>query len=105
VRKLMCVLLAVAVLGPLACGNAKQDLQYQVKSSIQQKLDTDSTFKDCKLTVHSVILVSTGNGTFDGLAKVIYKGKSHDVPITVKTDRDSLIWTSQPFAFAFLLTE
>jgi hypothetical protein len=97
------VLIVFMVICLVACGVSKEDLQAQVKTSMQQKLDSDSTIKDYKLTVESVGLVKSGNGTYEGFAKIIYRGKAHDVQISVKTDKDSMMWNTQQNAFIFVL--
>jgi hypothetical protein len=102
-RKAVWVLVLVIAATVISCGVSKEDLQTQVKSSMQGKFDSDSTYKDYKLTVDSVTLIESGSRAYDGIAKVLYKGKAHDVQITVKTDKDNLMWSTQPLAFSFLM--
>jgi hypothetical protein len=97
------MLLMCFVVNLISCGVSKNDLQTQVKASMQSKLDQDSTYKDYHLTVNSVTLIDSRNGTYDGIAKVLYMGQEHDVPIIVKTDKDSFMLITQPLAFLFLL--
>ncbi len=94
------VLLVLLLTG---CGTSKKQLEQQVMSSFQEKMNTDPTYSGYGLTVHSVTLVSSGGNNYNGLANLLYKSRAYDVPITVTSDGKTMMWQTQPGAFLFLL--
>lgn len=77
-----------------------------VKSSMQQKLDTDADLSKLKLTVTDVTLVNKAGNEYKGIATIRTKtGSTHDVPIDVTADGDNLIWDAGPGAFLFALRD
>jgi hypothetical protein len=94
------VLLVLLLTG---CGTSKKQLEQQVTSSFQEKMNTDPAYNGYGLTVHSVTLVSSGGNNYDGIANLLYKSRAYDVPITVTSDGKTLIWQTKPGAFLFLL--
>ena len=99
------VLLVLLLTG---CGTSKKQLEQQVMTSFQDKMDTDPTYKNYGLTVLSVTLVASGKNTYNGMAHLLYQhtngmSQTNDVPITVTSDGKTLLWQTQPGAFLFLL--
>lgn len=82
------------------------DISSQVKSSMQQTLDTDSRFSQYHLVVESVEVVKQTGNQYEGLATVRSpKGIDHQVPIQVTADGDNMIWHSEPGAFVWMVLE
>lgn len=87
----------------MGCGPSKKQLEEQVMSMFQEKMDTDTQFKAYSLRVVSITLVSSGKNTYDGMAKLRYKGQEYDAPITVTSDGKTVMFQTKPGAFVFLL--
>lgn len=96
------VLVALLLVG---CGTSKKQLEQQVMDSFQEKMNTDPAYSrnGYGLTVLSVMLVSSGKNTYNGMVKAEYKSHDYDIPITVTSDGKTMMWQTQPGAFLFLL--
>jgi len=99
-RLLLTVLLAVIVAG---CGLSKDDIADTVKTSTQQKFDSDSQFKDWHLWVTGVDVLSKGGNQYQGIAHIYHAGTSHDVPVEITVDGRDVMWQTAPGAFVFVL--
>lgn len=73
-----------------------------VKTSMQEKFDSDPQFKDSHMTVTSVQVLKQGDNKFQGIAKITHEGASHDVLVEITADRNNVIWRTDPGAFMFL---
>jgi hypothetical protein len=77
-----------------------------VKSSMQDKLDSDTDLAQFELTVVDVVLVNKSDNEYKGIAKIrTARGGTHDVSIDVTADGDNVIWEAAPGAFLFALQE
>jgi hypothetical protein len=82
------------------------DVSSDVKSSMQQTLDTDSRFAQYHLVVDKVDVVRQTGNQYQGLATVRSpKGIDHQVGIQVTDDGKNIIWQSNPGAFAWMVLE
>lgn len=77
-----------------------------VKTSMQQKFDTDDELAELNLQVREVVLVNKSGNEYKGLATVrTQKGTERDVPVEVTFDGDNVLWESPPGALLFALEE
>lgn len=100
-------LLATVVLAGMVvgCGMSKDQISQTVKTSMQEKFDSDSQFKDLHLTVTEVRVLSKGGNLYGGIARIAYKGSSHDVAVDITVDGNNVMWQVAPGAFAFVIDE
>lgn len=96
------LLLLLAVVVCTACGPTVEDIGADVRTSMQEKFNSDEEFKAYGLTVSSVIVVKQGENSYRGLAKILHQGTTHDVPVEVTADGSNVMWQVQPGGFAFL---
>ena len=94
------ILLALIAVG---CGLSKEQIGETVKSSMQEKFDSDHQFKEWHLTVTSVQVLSKGGNQYEGIAKITHEGTSHDVPVQITADGNNVMWQVAPGGFAFIL--
>lgn len=94
------ILLALTVFG---CGLSREQISETVKTSMQEKFDTDPQFKDWHLTVTSVQVLKQGGNQYQGIAKINYEGTLHDVPVDITVDGNNVMWKSDPGAFMFVI--
>jgi hypothetical protein len=73
-----------------------------VKTSMQQKFNSDVQFKEWQLTVTRVQILKQGDNRFQGIATVMHEGAPHDVPVDITADGSNVIWQVQPGAFMFV---
>ena len=85
-----------------SCGTSKENLQNQIKSSFQEKMNNDESYSKYNIIVNGVTLVKASNNTYDGLVNVSLEDQKYDVPITVTTDGENMMWQTKPLAFGFL---
>lgn len=77
-----------------------------VKTSMQQKFDTDKDLSQFDLQVVDVALVNKAGNGYKGMATVrTKKGAEHDVSIDVTYDGDNILWEAPPGAFLFALDD
>jgi len=74
-----------------------------IKESFQEKMDTDSAYKEYQMKVQKVSLIKTGPNSYDGYVNVLLGNELHDVSISVTTEGSSYEWEIKPLAFSFLL--
>jgi len=98
-RIVVTVLLAVMVVG---CGLSKEQIGEIVKTSMQEKFESDPQFKDWHLTVTGVQVLSKGGNQYQGIAKITHEGTPHDVPVEITADGINVIWQVAPGAFTFV---
>lgn len=87
------------------CGMSSEDISKTVKSSMQETLSTNSSFKEYNLTVENVHVLKKSDNTYKGLASVLYKGSLHDVPVEITVDGENVMWEASPNGFAFIVQE
>jgi hypothetical protein len=92
-----------AVLSFSSCGISKDKMERDIKRSFQEKMDTDSSYKEYGMKVQKVFLIKSGSNSYDGFVTVLLYDDTHDVSISVKTDGSSYIWETKPLAFGFLM--
>ncbi len=93
---------AISLVGLLSCSMNREEMQNQIKTSFQQKMDSDSQYSKYKMIANSVTLVKSGNNTYDGMVNITLDGQQYDVAISVTADNDTFIWQTKPMAFSFL---
>jgi hypothetical protein len=103
--KMMIKIFAVSVLAAtllLGCGMSTEQIGETVKTSMQQKFDSDAQFKEWHLLVTRVQVLKQGENRFQGIASVEHEGTSHDVPVEITADGSNVMWQVQPGAFMFI---
>jgi len=99
-RALALGVLAVALL--VGCGPSVDQIGETVKTSMQQKFDSDAPFKEWHLSVIRVQVLKQGENRYQGIATVMHEGVSHDVPVEITADGSNIMWQVQPGAFMFV---
>ena len=99
-RALVLGVLAVALL--IGCGQSTEKIGEFIKTSMQQKFDSDSQFKKWHLTVTLVQVLKQGENRYQGIATVMHKGESHDVPVEITADGSNVMWQTPPGSFMFI---
>jgi len=84
------------------CGLSKEQIGETVKSSMQEKFNSDPQFKKWRLTVTDVQVLSKGGNQYQGIAKITHEGTSHDVPVEITVDGNNVMWQVAPGGFAFI---
>jgi hypothetical protein len=98
----LCSLFAAVLLCAAACEQSTQDISETVKTSMQEKFDSDSQFKQWHLTVKSVDVVHQNGNSYRGLAHVTYNGADHDVGVEITADGRNVLWQAPPGSFLFV---
>jgi VCBS repeat-containing protein len=93
------LLIATLLVG---CGMSTEQIGEAVKTSMQQKFDSDSQFKKWNLSVTMVQVLKQSENRFQGIATVVHEGTSHEVPVEITADDSNIIWQVQPGAFMFI---
>ncbi len=93
------VLTATLLVG---CGMSTEQIGETVKTSMQQKFDSDTQFKEWRLSVTRVQVLKQGGNRFQGIATVVHEGATHDVPVEITADGSNVMWQVQPGAFMFV---
>jgi hypothetical protein len=83
-------------------GMSKEQIGETTKMSMQQTFDTNSQFKEWQLKVTDVQVLKQGENQYQGIAKVVHDGTTHDVPVDLTVDGLNVIWTTDPGAFLFV---
>ena len=97
-RRIMPLLILLFIGAVLTgCGPSKDDIENQVKDSLQQEFNV--RHMDAHLQVKSVDLIKDSNNTFKGIAIVAFLGSDHKVSIKVTTDGDKLMWETESLDF------
>lgn len=99
-RALALGVLAVALL--MSCGPSVDQIGETVKTSMQQKFDSDTQFKKWHLSVTRVQVLKQGENRYQGIATVMHEGESHDVPVEITADGSNVMWQAPPGAFMFV---
>jgi hypothetical protein len=86
----------------LSCGPSKDDMESEVKSSLQELLNTNPQFKGYSMTVKKVDLIKSSKTTYDGFATVVLGGNDYSVPLLVRVDGAEFMWEAKDGAFNFL---
>jgi hypothetical protein len=82
------------------------DIGGQVKTSMQQTLDTDPQFARFHLVVSKVDVMHKSDNDYAGLAVVHGpKNVDHTVAVHVTSDGDRVMWQSDPGAFTWAALE
>ncbi len=85
-----------------SCEQSTQDISQVIKTSMQEKFDSDADFSKHHLTVTSVDVVHQNANTYQGLAHLSYKGTTHDVEVDITADGSNVIWKAPPGSFLFV---
>jgi hypothetical protein len=96
------IVVAIPAILLVQCGLSTKQIAETVKTSMQQKFDSDTQFKQWHLRVTKVQVVKQGGNQYQGMATVIHEGQSHDVPIEITADGSNVMWQTQPGAFMFV---
>ena len=99
-RALALGVLAVALL--IGCGQSTEQIGETVKTSMQQKFDSDAQFKEWHLSVTRVQVLKQSENRYQGMATVIYEGDSHDVPVEITADGSNVMWQTPSGSFMFV---
>ena len=99
-RILVAALFAVMVVG---CGPSREGIGETVKTSMQEKFDTDPQLKDWHMKVAGVQVFSKGGNEYNGIATITHEGTPHDLPVEITVDGYNVMWQVAPGAFTFLL--
>jgi hypothetical protein len=84
------------------CEQSTRDVGQVVKTSMQEKFDSDADFSKYHLTVVSVDVVRQSGNTYQGLAHVTCKGTTHDVSVDITADGSNVLWKAPPGSFLFV---
>lgn len=96
------MIIAVMIYG---CGMSTQDIGETVKTSMQETFNTDSSFQKYNLKVNSIQVLKKGDGTYKGVASIIYKGSPHNVIVEILVDGNNVMWETSPGSFMFIAQE
>ena len=83
-------------------GASNEQIAENVKLSMQQTFNTDSRFTSWHLTVTSVTVIKQSGNQYQGIAKILYNGASHDVSVEITGDEKKVMWKTDPGAFLFV---
>jgi hypothetical protein len=87
-------------------GNREADLDSKVKTSMQQKFDTDQQFAQYHLVVSKVDVMHKSGNEYEGLAVVHGpKNVDHNVAVHVTAEGRRIMWQSDPGAFTWAALE
>lgn len=95
----------VAAIALLGCTPSNDTIAKQVRELFQQKLNAQAELKDYGLTVTQLDVIHETGNKYQGMAKVMMKGVSHDVPMTILADGDKVMYEVSPAALAFVAQE
>jgi hypothetical protein len=70
-RRVHYVCLGLFLLTLFSCGISKGDMEQGIKQSFQEKMDTDSSYKDYGMKVQKVVLVKSDSNSYDGFVTVL----------------------------------
>lgn len=96
------IVTAIALLG---CTPSNDTIAKQVRELFQQKLSAQAELKDYGLTVTQLDVIHETGNKYQGMAKVMMKGVSHDVPMAIVADGDKVMYEVSPAALAFVAQE
>ena len=85
---------------------SKADIAAEVKTSMQDTLNTDPAFSKYHLQVVKVDVVKKSDNQYEGIA-VVHGAKQidHNVSVQVTADGDKAMWQSPPGSFAWAAVE
>lgn len=92
--------LAAALL--IGCGQSTDQIGETVKTTMQQKFDSDAQFKKWHLSVTRVQVLKQGENRYQGIATVVYEGESHDVLVEITADGSDVMWHAPSGSFMFV---
>lgn len=82
------------------------DIAHGVKTSMQNKFDTDQQFSQYHLVVSSVSVLHKSGNEYDGMAVVHGpQNVDHNVDVHVTAEANRIMWVSEPGAFAWAALE
>src|SRR5262245_56371449 len=85
------LVVAFAAILLAGCGLSNEQIGETVKTSMQQKFDTDAQFKQWRLTVTKVQVLKQGGNRYQGIATVMHEGEPHDVPVEITADGSAVM--------------
>jgi hypothetical protein len=94
---MMCILLVIA-----GCGPSPSEISATVKSSMQDKFNTDKNFSQYKLTVDTVDVMHASDKIYNGIANITYDGQKYSVPVKITADGGNVMWNTESGAFSFI---
>ena len=100
VLRIVALILVISLVA--GCGLSNEDIGEAVKTSMQETFNSNPQFKEWNLTVSSVQVLKQGGNNYKGLATIMYEGTSHDVPIQITVDGNSVMWEAAPGSFMFV---
>jgi hypothetical protein len=81
---------------------SREQIGETVKTSMQQKFDSDAQFKEWHLTVTKVQVLKQAENRYQGIATVMHEGEPRDVPVDITADGSNVMWQAQAGAFMFV---
>jgi ABC-type uncharacterized transport system auxiliary subunit len=99
-RALACGVLAAALL--VGCALSTDQIGETVKTSMQQKFDSDAQFKEWHLSATRVQVLKQSENRYQGMATVMHEGEPQDIPVEITADGSNVMWQVQPGAFMFV---
>lgn len=81
---------------PVPVKSPTEIAEFDVKASMQKKLDSFPDLKSWKLLVVDVVLVNKAGNEFKGIAHIKAKDGPHDVAVDVTSDGSNTLWEAPP---------
>ncbi len=102
-RSLLKMVIAISIAVFLVgCGMSKEQIAETTKVSMQQTFDTNAQLKEWQLKVTDVQVLKQGENRYQGIAKVVHDGTTHDVPVDITVDGSDVMWKTDQGAFFFV---
>jgi len=100
-KKIILLFTVLSVL--VSCGFSKEEISNKVKTSMQEKFDTDEQFKYYKLQIQNVTVIKQSNSIYKGLVKLNYESSTYEIPVDITVDESNVMWQTEPNVFNFIL--
>ena len=104
-NKLLAALSIFSICLAIGCGVLRVEIENTVQSSMQEKFDTSPDYKEYALHVKDVQIARKSGNEYTGIASIVYKGNSHEIPVEIVADEESVIWETENGAFSFILQD
>ena len=99
VKLIFLVLISCVLFG---CGLSNEEIGETTKTSMQQTFDADAQFKERGLRVSEIAVLKKSENQYQGMAKLIFRGETHDVPVDITVDGKDVMWQVAPGSFGFI---
>ena len=98
-KLLFLILMALMITG---CSLSKEEIGKTVTTSMQEKFDTDKTFKKYHLKVGNIQVFKETNTEYSGLVSLYLGQEKHQVYVNINVDGKNVMWRTENGAFLFL---